>query len=73
MELMENCKVNTRLKFPMELDLEPYTSEGLTWREQQAQKQPQEGADQQPKPQLHAEEQKQPAELKAGQPQLGPY
>ena len=33
MDLMENSKVNSRLEFPVELDVEPYTSEGIAWRE----------------------------------------
>lgn len=32
-DVMENIKLNSRLEFPTELDVEPYTVEGLAWRE----------------------------------------
>jgi len=33
MDTLMNQKVNSRLEFPFELDFEPYTKEGLEWRE----------------------------------------
>ena len=35
LDTFQNEKINTRLEFPMELNLEPYTIEGLTLRENQ--------------------------------------
>ena len=34
-EAMVNMKVNSRLEFPHELNIEPYTQDGLEWREKQ--------------------------------------
>ena len=33
LDILQNTKLNSKLEFPMDLDLEPYTLEGLEWRE----------------------------------------
>jgi len=33
LERLQNVKVNTKFEFPHELNLEPYTQEGVEWRE----------------------------------------
>lgn len=33
LDTLSNEKINTRLEFPIELDLEEYTQEGLEWRQ----------------------------------------
>ena len=38
MQTFRQVKVNTKFEFPEELNLEPYTMEGIQWREQKAQK-----------------------------------
>lgn len=34
LDTLSNEKINTRFEFPVELNLEEYTQEGLEWREQ---------------------------------------
>ncbi len=33
LERLQNVKINTKFEFPHELNLEPYTQEGVEWRE----------------------------------------
>jgi len=37
LDTLMNQKINTRLEFPFELNMEPYTKEGLEWREKKKQ------------------------------------
>ena len=38
LDTLMNQKINSRLEFPFELDMEPYTAEGLAWRERSKEK-----------------------------------
>jgi len=38
LDTLMNQKINSRLEFPFELDMEPYTAEGLAWREKSKEK-----------------------------------
>ncbi len=33
LETFQNEKINSRLEFPFELDIEPFSTEGIEWRE----------------------------------------
>lgn len=43
LDTLMNQKINSRLEFPFELDMEPYTAEGLAWRERRKEKEANKG------------------------------
>jgi uncharacterized UBP type Zn finger protein len=36
LETFQNEKINSRLEFPFELDIEPFSTEGIEWRERKS-------------------------------------
>ncbi|KRW99755.1 Armadillo-type fold [Pseudocohnilembus persalinus] len=56
LDYLQNVKINSKLEFPLDLNLEPYTKEGLEWREKQEKEMQENGHSEQKAYQEHPQE-----------------